>query len=750
MLSSLFAKQICQSKVFLSTPNRDVSYVKSCSSIINSVFRGFAVSGEQFPTRNSIVAAARKAGTTFIGTTEFGIYKLFDTTVEGTASDNMGAVYVWKDSDETVIRVCLLPPLWYVFAKNEGSFIIEHFLRKLAFGTTIVKDSFHWEFVTPGNINQIVTKLDHSYLTAVDIETSRLDRKITSVAYTGCWFDENKNLRSYTWVLPVNHTTYPWCISAMRRFNATASRKIMQNGQYDSVYFLRFNAPLHNYVFDTYHLFHAIYPELPKDLAYISSFYLDNFRYWKDESGTNLYEYNGKDTHNTLWTFIAMAGDMPSYALYNYSCKFKLIFPCISCELDAFKIDEQEMQNNWDIEDERANKAAAKLQYLLSEPDFNPGSPKQVTQMFAALGYVDKSGKIKAKDTSDLSITKFGEENPLFHRIAALIQEYRGATKARSTYFEVELFEGHLFYKLDPSGTETGRMSSKSGSFWCGTQIQNIPGYARGMVVSNPGWSFSGVDKSQSESYCTGYISQDLQLIQNVTTSPDFHCSNASMFFGIPFTELFDVAQKKVLNKAIRKLAKPINHGANYNMGAGTLVDTIIKQMGSSAIVDIRKLLKLPVTMSFKAVAQKALDTFDKTYPRLRSTWYNEIVLEVARTGKLVTPVGYTRKTFLKPTKNASDLNACIAHKPQSTSVHLVNEAFYKIWRELQLKKYKGSFRLKAQVHDEIVSMARDWCIEQSAKDVAELMTIPTTINGRVMTIPSTIAIGKTWADCKD
>lgn len=731
-------------KLLLSVPNKDISYVKTVAGIINQFFNSFTPDAGKYASAEYLINAAVAKNCTHIGTTDFATFKLFDPLLEGTSNENIGSIITVKINSGNKLRVCLLPPLWYSYAKNEGNFLIERFIRKLHSGTSVTADSFNWEFCTPGNIDHIAGRLDASFLTAVDIETSKVGRKITSVSYTGCWPDPEGHLRSYTWVVPCNSTTYPWCITAMRRFNLTASPKVMQNGQYDSVYFLRFNAPLYNYIYDTYHLFHAIYPELPKDLAFISSFYLDNFRFWKDEGSRNLYEYNGKDTHNTLWTLLGMIFEMPDYAPNNYATKFKLVFPCISCELDGFNIDEEEQAKNWSIEDEKAKTSAARLQKLLSVPNFNPGSPKQVMQMFQALGYKE------AKDTSDLSIIKFGEKDPLFLRLAELIQTYRAATKARSTYFEIELFEGRLFYKLDPSGTETGRMSSKSGSFWCGTQIQNIPPYARGMVVSLPGWSLAGIDKSQSESYCTAYISQDLQLIKNVTTSPDFHCSNASMFFGMAFDELYDVKLKKVLNKAIRKLAKPINHGANYNMGAKTLVDTIISQMGSSALIEIRKLLKLPATMSYQKVAQKALDRFDKVYPRLRSLWYNEIVMEVLRTGKLVTPVGYVRRTFMNPRKSVADLNACVAHKPQSTSVHLVNEAFYKIWRDLQLKKYRGSFRLKAQVHDEIIPMIKDWCVEIAANEVAEMMVIPTVINGRTMTIPSTVAIGKTWDECKD
>jgi len=705
--------------------------------------------GQQYFNSKEVLAAADAHGTTFIGTTSLEILKLFDPYLQGSANDNLGTIITHKISansgnSNSEYRICLLPPLSYQWTKNEGLFLIRHFLQKLLRGTPVRKDRFIWEFVSPEKLDACVALLNSAWLVAVDIETSKEDLRITSVSYTAGYFDDSGNVYTRTFVVKCDHTEYPFCISAVRRLNMTPAPKIMQNGQYDAAYFLRFNAPLLNYRYDTMDLFHAIYAELPKDLAYISSFLLDNFRYWKDESGTNLYEYNAKDTHNTFWVFVALLEHSPDYTFYNYCIKFKIVFPALSCALEGMDVNESEMQANWDRENSKALAAQSRLAYLLSEPDFNPGSPKQVGQMFKMLGYT------KATDTTDLTMTKFAEENPIYEPIAELIKEYREAVKARSTYFQLELLNGKLMYQIVPSGTKSGRSASKSSMFWCGTQIQNIPVYARSMVVSSPGWIFAGVDKSQAESYCTGYISQDLNLIRTVTTSPDFHCQNASMFFGIPFDQLYDAVAKKVLNKPIRKLAKPINHGANYNMTAPTLKDTIIGQMGSKAIIQIKNILKLPHGYSLTKVCQVCLDKFDKTYPTLRSSWYQSIILEIFRTGKLTSPDGFVRRTFLQPAKSKEHLNEAVAHKPQSFSVHLVNEAWFKAWRELQLKKYRGSFRLKAQVHDELVVMLKDEIAEVAAKDLADMMVIPTVIHGRTMSIPSTIAFGKTWGDLKD
>jgi hypothetical protein len=161
----------------------------------------------------------------------------------------------------------------------------------------------------------------------------------------------------------------------------------MQNGQYDATYFLRFDAPLYNWLYDTYTMAHCIYAELPKTLSFISAFYLDNYRYWKDESGRNLYEYNAKDTHNTFWVWLAQVIHAPDYAIVNYRKKFPSVFPCLSCALDGMVVNTNTMAKLHAEETVKKLHAQDALRFLLSEPDFNPGSPIQSVQMMFVLGH---------------------------------------------------------------------------------------------------------------------------------------------------------------------------------------------------------------------------------------------------------------------------------------------------------------------------------------------------------------------------
>lgn len=724
--------------------SKDISYTKVMTGIFNTNFSRVHYCTERISTRTELAMKAAQNKTRLIITTSLEVLKIVAPATTGTTSENYGTVIEFAGIRGETCRLILVPTFMSMITQGSGAFVLNNYCEKLSKGGLVKGDQFRWEFVTPQNLEQIKAIAESSFLCAVDIETSRDGLKITSCAYTFGVKESNGAISTHTFVVQCNANTFPFCLDAIGILNATKVPKVMQNGQYDCTYFIRWNLPITNYIFDTQNLMHCMFPELPKDLSFISGFFLENFRFWKDEAGENLYEYNGKDTWNTFWTWIGMNAyiikNNCQYAWVNYKIEFPIIFPAISCGLEGFAVDEEIRQDLRAKEVIKSDEAAGRLRYLIDEPNFNPGSAKQVGELMLAVGY--KLGK----GTDKKELTKWKDNNPLYAPLVDSIWKYRGAEKAISTYFDMALLDGRLLYELNPAGTETGRMSSKGSNLWAGTNIQNIPQYARAMCHADEGWMLGAVDKSQSESYCTGYISQDENLIHAVTTSPDFHCQNASMFFGIPFEELFDAVVMKVLNKGVRTVAKKVNHGANYNMGADVLQET----MGVLALLEAQRLLRLPPFMKTLDVAGYLLSRFDATYPTIRGAWYDSVIKEIETTGKLyIAATGWTRRTFLRPRRTKLDLNAAVAHKPQSLSVQLVNKAFLKVWRELQLGKYKGKFRLKAQVHDEIVFQTKPEILDQATEDVADIMVIPTVVEGRTMTIPSTIATGYYWSEAK-
>lgn len=744
--------------VLLLVNSNDTVYSKAILPLMRR-FRRVKLCAATTPTWSHVEQLLHLHGCDCIATTR---YPFFNTQLEGSRENNLGYVGNYGG-----VETLYLPDLVRIYTEPQMKFLVDNWLTKLSNPELFVKaDPFSFEFVTPNNLHYVEKFLQQSFIISVDIETVKdMGGLITHVAYTGAYVDKGF-IKTRSFCVQFAEDNYEFAYTAMRRLNGTKPPKVMQNGQYDATYFLVFAAPLYNYIFDTYNMQHCMFAEIKANIGFMVQMYTLGSRFWKEMAGYNKAEYNARDTHATLWAFLGMLkfiqkrqADM-GYAIKNYLIEFQLIFPCLQCGLEGIKVDEASRLKLREAEVAKYEKAETRLRYMLDWPSFNPGSSDQVLTLMKGVGFEPPKKLNNKKETVESSdkkaMQKFSEAHPLYTLLVDDITQYRKAKKAVSTYYDVDLRDGRLLYQIDPAGTETGRCASKASNLWCGTQIQNMPSYAKGMLVADEGWELFEVDGQQAESRTTAYISQDENLIQTVETSPDFHCTNASLFFGIAFDALYQcefvtpegiVIEARVLMPEVRKVAKSVNHGANYNMGWFVLWET----MGTKNVLNAARLLRLPRYYTIKDICLYLLDCFNRAYPRIKGEWYAEVVHEVLTTGRLVGPDGWTRRTFLRPDQNKSDLNACVAHHPQSASVMQVNRAFYRVWRELQHGKYPNDLRLKAQIHDSIFGQTRVGMSKQIVMEVSKIMESETiTVHGRTFRIPNDPKYGKvSWKDLK-
>lgn len=710
-----------------------------------SRFATVHILSEAFVSWTSIRIKCQQLGANCVASTR---YPLFISGLEGTREDNTGFVH-YRDG----IGTLLLPELKRIYQEPHMLWLVNHYLCKLSNPECFISPPpFTYRQLHLADADLWLEKLNapNALLCAVDIETTENNLLITSISYTLI----TTELTSETGVINLwDVRTVEEQLVLMRLLLRTSVPKVMHNGRYDCSYLLRMNAAPVNYLFDTYHMQHCLYPELKKDLAFCTQLYLLGIRYWKEMSGYNKLEYNARDTYSTAWLWLAMAKHIKwkhaEYAVRNYMIEFPLVFPCIHVGMEGIAINEAERTRLRDKEVVKRDAALARIRYVLGIPNFNPASSQQCLKLMHAMGYTQAIASDKK------SMAHFAEQSQLNVQLVRMIQAYRNASKAISTYYDVKQLGGRLLYSLDPAGTDTGRMASKASNFWCGTQIQNIPSYSKSMFVPDEGFLFGSVDGSQAESRCTAYISEDLQLIENVETSPDFHCTNCSLFFGLPFDELYRVEQvledgtvipAKVLRKDIRTVGKRVNHGANYNMGAFVLWET----MGDAEVFAAAKLLDLPSYYDATRITKHLLTCFNRTYPNIKGSWYGKVVDEVLTTSKLVGATGWTRYTFLNPRRSKPELNSLVAHPPQSLSVMVVNKTFLQAWK-LQIGELAGKLRLKAQIHDEVFfqyAKGHEYIAERIGKMYRGNKVV---IHGRTMVIPNEPKFGATnWGELKE
>lgn len=538
----------------------------------------------------------------------------------------------------------------------------------------------------------------------------------------------------------------------MRRVNANSVQKIFQHGQYDNAYFLRWGVPVTNWLWDTLSVMHCWYSELPKRLDFIATFALRKVRYWKDDGKTGSQEdkmrYNALDCWATMNSFLSMMRELPDYAINNYLIEFPMHFPALHAGMEGIAVDINQFYSVRTEAQQDSEKSLTRIRHLLDSPTFNPNSPMQMKNLFTLLGV----GHLP--DTAKASMLKARAASPLNDMLLGEIVSYKEDAKLLSTYLVEEKFwHNRVFYEIDPAGTDTGRAASKSSFFWCGLQIQNMPrGDAfKSCLIADPGWELGEADKAQSEARCVGYLSGETKLIDLVESPRDYHAWNAQAFFGVPYETIYDEATKRTLDKDLRDLSKRTNHGANYNMGGRVMLDT----MGPKAVAKAKRLLKLNPRMRLIEVCDYLLDRYALTYPKVKGLLYETVISTIASTSKLVSPLGWTRYFFSKPSKaNKPALNAAVAHSPQNLSVAIINREWYAIWRETVYGKFRGTVRIKAQIHDSILFQypvgRRD-----IAEEVRSMMNSAVTVRGadgveRTMVIPSDLKAGSNrWSNLK-
>jgi DNA polymerase I-like protein with 3'-5' exonuclease and polymerase domains len=584
---------------------------------------------------------------------------------------------------------------------------------------------------------------------------------ITCASWTGIYLDGS--LRTY--VLPlidfdIDHwktdKEYGKALSFLRRVNALPNVKAMHNGMYDATHSIRYNAEPINWTYDTMAMAHAEFSELPKTIDFVASTNCYDYIYWKDQAEAaskskdieGYWTYNAKDTWWGARILVEQLRNSPAYAFKNYASKFPLVYPSLYCNFEGLAINEEVRKDVRAASLVKLEAARAELRVMFADPNFNPGSWQQVEKYIYRVFGAKKPNIGKSKScTDEKNLVSVGEQHPILERMTSAIVEYRGEQKAIGTYYDFLQYKQRLLWALNPFGTETGRMAAQASSLWCGTQVQNIPGYAKIMLCADPGYELFEADNKQSEGRTTAYCSQEESLIAALEdASRDFYKTLGTLFFSMPYEDVSDFFRNKVLKRIV--------HGTNYMMGAGTFIENIGVRILFETAAHLGKAIvpapraNHPNEITLKKFAASLLDMYHKPFPRVK-LWYKELYNEIRDTGMLVSPLGHTRKFFGDITKNHNMLRGAVAHQPQNLSVTVLDRGLQRVYKELVIPG-NGDIRIKAQIHDSIFGQWKIELREYYAPRVLEMMDNPVTVHGRVMRIPVDIKYGQNWGEADD
>lgn len=677
--------------------------------------------------------------------------KIMEIKIKAPGEDGQGkTLYDYQGScivSSSGKRIVVINALQTLVSIPYQPFVTRTFIEKLtAPEKWIPQTKFVWEEIKDHvGFERAKTYLESSCVIAVDIETSD-NHRITEIGFCGIQIN-NGNYESCSFVISLNSIDALW---RMRELAMLEPPKVFHNGCYDNTHLLSWRTPVNNWLFDTLGCMHSSYPELPRDLAFTAALHVRDIHFWKDEGGTGNYQdqlrYNARDVWATANTFIAWALQAPEYAHVNYCLKAPELAIAVYMGMEGIQVDLDKRQQLSQDQHNILTMEMGRIQKM-TWYGFNPNSPPQVKLLFQALGAKD------VKTTDAKARKKLAEKSPIAARIFASIDAWKKAAKLVSTYLEAPVLGDRMLWSFNPFGTESCRWSSAQSHLFrmegkkykhFGAQAQNLPPYAKKMMRAEDGFSLYEIDKKASESYCTALLSGSNTLWDAVHNSPDFHCHNCSLFFGIPFELLYDITTETVLQKPMRDLAKRVNHGANYCMGATVLVET----MGATKVWEAKELLMKSYKENGNAllyndihsrntpkdIAEFLLDRFHAAYPELSRKWYPAIKREVAITGLLTSPSGWTKKCFGDPINNKLDANACVAHGPQHLSVMLLNKGLRAIFDNLVC----GNLRLHAQIHDSVVFSVRIG-YEYLTEEMDKLLRPEIHFKGKTLVIPNDV-----------
>jgi DNA polymerase I-like protein with 3'-5' exonuclease and polymerase domains len=673
------------------------------------------------------------------------------------------------------IEFLIMPPLKQLVTVEYADWMFRQLLRKVTHASEWRQPSeFRWWLIKPGRefleAKAILAQCD---IIAVDTETVKEPRPaIELVQYTGVHFGSNQ---SWTYVVEM---TSMESVHFMREINALPIPKVLQNGKYDCAYFFAYSAPLTAYYYDLKNAMHCQYAELPKDLAFSSALWLRDIMYWKDLSSTgdkqDKFRYGAMDTWATAEAFISWMLQAQDWAKNNYVTQFQTVPALHMCEMRGLKRDMATLRRANAIENKKIEESLRLAQAYVGTDKFNPRSSQQCVKLICILsGKPIPKTDVKVKDmtpeekrnrqASDTkAIAKASFEHPLNERILTPILEYRKRTKSVSNYLSVDdkakefgpSGKERILYSISNDATDTGRCASKAHHFWCGFNVQNVKGDGRDgefvlesvkeTIIADEGFHLAEADYEQAEDRGVAMKSGDKTLLDIFATGKDSHSYKAAMFFGIPYEEIYDEVTGTKLKKDIRELGKRINHGANYNMGAFVLLET----MGPKNVREAQRLLRLPTKMSLLQVCQYLLGCYETAFPTVKKDYYRWIVLQIKQSKKLVGDTGWVRYCFGNPEASKPALNKYIAHVTQSLNAMILNKAFLAVFRELG---FNPNFKLLAQIHDSILFQYRighEYLIDR----VKELMTFPVPVTDcagitRDLIVPVDVkCLGRTWA----
>ncbi|NKI30654.1 DNA polymerase I [Croceivirga thetidis] len=519
-------------------------------------------------------------------------------------------------------------------------------------------------------------------------------------------------------------------------FEAEHIEKIGQNLKYDVKVLQNYNVHVKGKLFDTMLAHYLINPDMRHNMDVLSETYLNY-------TPVSITELIGKKGKNQLSMRDVPLEKQTEYAVEDADVTFQLaqhfrpelseaktdkLFDEIEVPLLRVLADMEREGINLDkgflnelsVELDKDIKSLESKIYEQAGEEFNIASPRQLGEiLFGKMNLVDKPKKTKTGQysTAEDVLSYLAKD----HEIIQNVLDFRGLSKLKSTYVdalpnEVQKNSGRVHTDYMQTVAATGRLSSNNPN------LQNIPirtergrQVRKAFIPRDKDHVLLAADYSQIELRIIAALSEEDTMISAFKNGEDIHASTASKVFDVPIDEV---------TREQRSNAKTVNFGIIYGVSA----------FGLSNQTDLSR-----------AEAKELIDTYYKTYPKLRN--YMSEQVDFARdNGYVQTVLG--RRRYLKDinagnqvVRGAAERNAVNA-PIQGSAADIIKIAMINIHKKLAEGEYRTKMLL--QVHDELVFD----CYKPELEEMKELIKNEME-NAYKMAVPLDVevGIGENWLE---
>ncbi len=637
-----------------------------------------------------------------------------------------------QDSDELIKLFGKLEFKRWLSALLDGGKVVEspsesgQSNETVTANAVLVDRSGYKTIYTPGQLTQLIKKLEASELFAFDTETTSLDymqAEIVGLSFaiqTNIGSDDAPVIEAVYLPLAHDYIDAPQQLDLAETLEklkplleSESDKKVGQNLKYDRSVLLNHGIELKGIEFDTMLESYIVDSTGKHNMDALALKYLAHKCISFEEiagkgkkqltfnqiSIKEAAPYAAEDADITLRLHLELYGRLKEsetlLKLFN-EIELPLLTVLSDIERGGVEIDSQLLVAQ-SAEIAKRLLEIEELAYQEAGKPFNLSSPKQLQAVLfedLELPILKKTPKGAPSTAEEVLV-----ELALTYPLPKLIIEHRGLSKLKSTYTDklpkmVNEKTQRVHTSYHQAVTVTGRLSSSDPN------LQNIPIRSaegrriRQAFIAPEGYKIVAADYSQIELRIMAHLSQDKGLLEAFSKGVDIHKATAAEVFAVDVEEV-TIDQ--------RRSAKAINFGLIYGMSAFGLA----KQLNIG-----------------RHDAQQYMDRYFNRYPGVL-TYMEDTRVAAKEQGYVETILGRrlqlpninSRNGMLKKASERAAINAPM----QGTAADIIKKAMIDMATWVA-KQEAGTVQLLMQVHDELVFSIKEDCVESYTKEIQTIM----------------------------